>query len=135
MLNARIAGVADRAEAKVGDARELPLATGTYDGAISLAAIDHLPRAGIPKALAEAARVLKPGGEFLLMVVNVDGWARFASPRCDRAPPEGGCESVAGDARISGVRYRGTGNAAGIAVFSGAETKVAWVAWGSQVAW
>jgi SAM-dependent methyltransferase len=80
MLNARIAGVADRAEAKVGDARELPLATGTYDGAISLAAIDHLPRAGIPKALAEAARVLKPGGEFLLMVVNVDGWARFASP-------------------------------------------------------
>ena len=25
MLNARIAGVADRAEAKVGDARELPL--------------------------------------------------------------------------------------------------------------
>jgi SAM-dependent methyltransferase len=80
MLNARIAGVADRAEAIVGDARELPLATGTYDGVISLAAIDHVPRAGIPKALAEAARVLKPGGEFLLMIVNVDGWARFASP-------------------------------------------------------
>lgn len=80
MVNARIAGVADRAEAKLGDARELPLGTGTYDGAISLAAIDHLPRAGIPKALAEAARVLKPGGEFLLMVVNVDAWARFASP-------------------------------------------------------
>jgi SAM-dependent methyltransferase len=80
MLNARIAGVADRAEAKVGDARELPLETGTYDGAISLAAIDHLRRSDIPKALAEAARVLKPRGEFLLMVVNVDGWARFASP-------------------------------------------------------
>lgn len=80
MLNARIAGVADRAEAKVGDARELPLETGAYDGAISLAAIDHIPRAGIPKALAEAARVLKPRGEFLLMVVNVDHWAMFASP-------------------------------------------------------
>lgn len=80
MVNARIAGVADRAEAKVGDARALPLATGSYDGAISLAAIDHVPRAGIPKALSEAARVLKPGGEFLLMVVNVDAWARFASP-------------------------------------------------------
>ncbi len=80
MLNARIAGVADRAEARVGDARELPLATSTYDGAISVAAIDHLPRAGIPKALAEAARVLKPGGEFLLTIVNVDAWARFASP-------------------------------------------------------
>ena len=80
MVNARIAGVADRAEAKVGDARELPLATGTYDGIISVAAIDHLPRAGIPKALAEAARVLKPGGEFLLIIVNVDAWAWFASP-------------------------------------------------------
>ena len=73
-------GVADRAEAKVGDARELPLATGTYDGAISVAAIDHLPRSGVPKALAEAARILKPGGEFLLTIVNVDAWARFASP-------------------------------------------------------
>lgn len=80
MRNARIAGVADRAEARVGDARALPLETGTYEGALSLAAIDHLPRADVPKALAEAARVLKPGGEFLLMVVNVDGWARFASP-------------------------------------------------------
>ena len=80
MLNARIAGVADRAEAKVGDARELPLETGSYDGAISLAAIDHIPRADIPKALSETARVLKPRGEFLLMIVNVDRWALFASP-------------------------------------------------------
>lgn len=80
MLNARTAGVADRAEAVVGDARELPFPSETYDGAISLAAIDHVPRAGIPKALAEAARVLKPRGEFLLMIVNVDRWAMFASP-------------------------------------------------------
>jgi len=40
----------------------------------------HDNSSGIPKALAEAARVLKPGGEFLLMVVNVDAWMRFASP-------------------------------------------------------
>jgi SAM-dependent methyltransferase len=80
MANARLGGVADRADAKVGDARDLPLTSGSYDGAISLAAIDHLPRAGIPKALAETARILKPDGEFLLMIVNVDPWARFASP-------------------------------------------------------
>jgi SAM-dependent methyltransferase len=78
--NARIAGVADRAEAVVGDARELPFGSETFDAAISLAAIDHLPRADIPKALAEAARVLKPGGDFLLMLVNADGWAKLASP-------------------------------------------------------
>lgn len=80
MVNARIAGVAERAEAKIGDARELPLASGAYDGVISLAAIDHIPRAGIPKAVSEVARILKPGGEFLLTIVNVDGWVWFASP-------------------------------------------------------
>jgi SAM-dependent methyltransferase len=80
MVNARIAGVADRAEAIVGDARELPLPTGAYDGVISSYAIDHVGRDGIPKALSEASRVLKPGGEFLLMIVNVDWWALLTSP-------------------------------------------------------
>jgi SAM-dependent methyltransferase len=80
MVNARIAGVADRAEALVGDARALPLATGEYDGVISSFAIDHISRDGIPKALSEAGRVLKPGGEFLLMIVNVDWWAKLTSP-------------------------------------------------------
>jgi SAM-dependent methyltransferase len=80
MDNARIAGVADRATAQRGDARELPLDTGAYDGVISVAAIDHLPRAGIPKALAEASRVLRPGGEFLLTIMNADAWAWIASP-------------------------------------------------------
>jgi SAM-dependent methyltransferase len=78
--NASIAGVVDRVSVVVGDARALPLETAAYDGVISVAAIDHLPRAGIPKALAEVARVLKPQGEFLLAVVNVDWWARVASP-------------------------------------------------------
>ena len=80
MLNARIAGVADRAEAIIGDARELPLASGAYDGVISVAAIDHIPRAGIPKAVSEVARILRPGGEFLLTIVDVDAWVWFASP-------------------------------------------------------
>jgi SAM-dependent methyltransferase len=80
MVNARIAGVADRASAVVGDARELPLAAGEYDGVISSYAIDHIERNGIPKALGEAARVLKPGGEFLLVLVNVDWWALLTSP-------------------------------------------------------
>jgi SAM-dependent methyltransferase len=86
MHNARIAGVADRAVAKIGDARDLPLEDATYDGAISVAAIDHLPRAGIPKALAEVARVLKPGGEFLLTLVNVDAWIWLASPPMAHMP-------------------------------------------------
>jgi SAM-dependent methyltransferase len=80
MRNASIAGVADRAVAIVGDARELPLGTGEYDGVISAYAIDHISRDGIPLALSEAGRVLKPRGEFLLMIVNVDWWALLTSP-------------------------------------------------------
>ena len=78
--NARIAGVADRAEAKVGDARALPLGSGTYDGAMSVASIDHLRSDEIPQALSEAARVLKPEGEFLLAVVDPDLLTWIAAP-------------------------------------------------------
>ena len=121
MLNARIAGVADRADAKVGDARELPLETGAYDGAISLAAIDHIRRADIPKALAEAARILKPARR-----VSADGCERrrlgeVCVAARDRPSPEGRCEPLAVDARIVRLRDRGTGNAAGGVVLSYAE--------------
>jgi SAM-dependent methyltransferase len=80
MRNASIAGVANRATAQVGDARALPLADAAYDGVISSYAIDHLRRTEIPTALAEVHRVLKPGGEFLLAVVNVDWWMILVSP-------------------------------------------------------
>jgi SAM-dependent methyltransferase len=80
LANARIAGVADRVEARIGDMREMPFADGAFDGVISVAAIDHLRDEGITRALAEVARVLKPGGEFLLTIVDVDVWAWLASP-------------------------------------------------------
>ncbi len=80
MANARIAGVADRARAQVGDARAIPLPDAAYDGVISSYAIDHLRRDEIPTALSEVSRILKPGGELLLSVVNVDWWALLVSP-------------------------------------------------------
>jgi SAM-dependent methyltransferase len=78
--NARAAGVERRLDVVVGDMRAMPLADGSFDGAVSAFAIDHLDRAGIVKALAEVHRVLRPGGEFLLMILNVDGWVRLAYP-------------------------------------------------------
>lgn len=80
MANARIAGVADRADVKVGDMRRIPLDDESYDAVVSVAAIDHLRADDVKKALGEAARVLKPRGELLLMNVNVDGWIRTAFP-------------------------------------------------------
>jgi SAM-dependent methyltransferase len=80
LRNARIAGAGDRADARTGDLRDMPFKDGEFDGVVSVAAIDHLNDEGIRKALAEVARVLKPGGEFLLTIVNVDWLVKLTSP-------------------------------------------------------
>jgi SAM-dependent methyltransferase len=80
MANARIAGVADRAEARTGDMRDMPFEDGEFDAVVSAYAIDHLGEDGKQKAVAEVARVLEPRGEFLLLIVNVDPWTWLFSP-------------------------------------------------------
>ncbi len=78
--NAARAGVADRIDAEVADLRELPFDNATFDAAVSAYVIDHLSQEGVERSLSEIARVLEPGGELLLMVVNPDLWIRFAYP-------------------------------------------------------
>jgi SAM-dependent methyltransferase len=80
MRNARIAGVGERAAARIGDMRELPFGNGEFDAVVSSYAIDHLRRAERGKAIGEVARVLKPGGEFLLMIIQVDWRTWLVSP-------------------------------------------------------
>jgi SAM-dependent methyltransferase len=75
--NLRAAGVADRVAIQAGDMRRMPLETGSFDAIVSAYAIDHLNREGIRDSLAEAARVLKPNGEFLLIVIHKDFWANY----------------------------------------------------------
>jgi SAM-dependent methyltransferase len=78
--NARAARADARVDVVTADMRAMPLPEARFDAAVSTAAIDHLDTEGVTKALAEVHRVLKPGGEFLLMVINVDGWVRLAYP-------------------------------------------------------
>jgi SAM-dependent methyltransferase len=80
MRNARIAGVADRADTVTADAVKMPLPDASYDAAISSYAIDHMGREGSAKAIREVARVLKPNGEFLLEIVNPDLWVKVMMP-------------------------------------------------------
>ncbi len=72
LSNFRAAGVESRASIQAGDMRQLPFEPATFDGVVSTYAIDHLHRAGIVSSLSEANRVLKPRGEFLLMVISND---------------------------------------------------------------
>jgi SAM-dependent methyltransferase len=78
MRNLHVAGVDRRASIQPGDMQHMPLESGSFDAIVSAYAIDHLSRAGIDDALNEANRVLKPRGQFLLMVIANDGWMKFA---------------------------------------------------------
>jgi SAM-dependent methyltransferase len=86
--NAHIAGVADRASARVGDMRQLPFGNGEFDAVVSSYAIDHLRRTERSGAIGEVARVLKPGGEFLLMVIQVDWRVWLVSPLLAHHPSQ-----------------------------------------------
>ena len=72
------AGVSDRIEIKTGDMRQLPCADADFDGVVSSTAIDHLDRADIPVALAEANRVLKEQGQILLWLAIPNLWTLIA---------------------------------------------------------
>jgi SAM-dependent methyltransferase len=76
--NFRAAGFDRRATVESGDMRELSFPDASFDAIVSAYAIDHLSGTDIPKTLAEAARVLRPGGEFLLEVMYPDSWMKFA---------------------------------------------------------
>ena len=77
LANLRAAGVDDRASIATADMRHLPFEADSFDALVSAYAMDHLGRAGAVEALAEAARVIKPGGDFLLILVGSDGWTTF----------------------------------------------------------
>lgn len=78
--NARAAGAESRLEITKGDLRELPFEPATFDAAVSSFAIDHLRKKDAQQSISEMARVLKPRGQFLLMVLNTDAYVKFAYP-------------------------------------------------------
>ena len=77
LANLSAAGVAGRATIKQGDMRQIPYPDATFDAIVSVAAIDHLGSKGAGVAFKEASRVIKPGGDFLLIVLSKDAWLKF----------------------------------------------------------
>lgn len=78
LTNLKVAGVDQRASIETADMRKLPFEPASFDAIVTAYAIDHLNRDGIGESLAEAVRVVKPGGDFLLMVVEKEPWVQFA---------------------------------------------------------
>jgi arsenite methyltransferase len=66
--NAELEGVADRVELVHADARDLPFEPGTFDVVVSNLAIHNIAgNDGRDRALREAARVLRPGGQLRIV--------------------------------------------------------------------
>jgi SAM-dependent methyltransferase len=78
LANLKAAGVDGRATIETADMLKLPFADRAFDAIVSAYAMDHLGRNGARTALGEARRVLKPGGDFLLILVANDRWAKLA---------------------------------------------------------
>lgn len=78
LANLKSAGVDQRATIATADMLKLPFQNAEFDAVVSAYAMDHVGPDGSDQAIHEAARVLKPSGEFLLMVVANEPWVHFA---------------------------------------------------------
>jgi 2-polyprenyl-6-hydroxyphenyl methylase/3-demethylubiquinone-9 3-methyltransferase len=67
---AEAAGI-DRVRAS---ARRLPFAPASFDLVIAVEMFEHLPAGSIDRALAEARRVLRPGGKLIIIDKNACSW-------------------------------------------------------------
>jgi len=77
LANLQAAGVERRATIVTADVRKLPFEPSTFDALVSAYVFEHLNREGIQQALGEADRVVKPGGDFLLMLVAKEPWMQY----------------------------------------------------------
>jgi ubiquinone/menaquinone biosynthesis C-methylase UbiE len=73
----RVRSAGLRANVRVADAEALPFADGTFDIVWSWGVLHHTPRS--EQALREAARVLRPGGRYAVMVYHRHSWVAAAA--------------------------------------------------------
>ena len=77
LANLEAVGVERRVEIVTADMRKVPFEPATFDAIVSAYVFEHLDREGIRQSLAEAARVVKPNGDFLLILIAKEPWLQY----------------------------------------------------------
>ena len=60
----------------------LPLASGSVDAAYATESLEHA--VDIPAAIAELARIVRPGGRIVIIDKNAEAWGRLSTPEWER---------------------------------------------------
>ena len=60
----------------------LPLATEAFDGAYATESLEHA--IDVPGAVAELARIVKPGGRIVIIDKNAEAWGRLQTPEWEQ---------------------------------------------------
>jgi SAM-dependent methyltransferase len=69
-----LAGDVDGLELRVGDGRSLPFEDASFDHAYSISVLEHIEEPGDAEALAELARVVRPGGRVLVTLPHAQAY-------------------------------------------------------------
>jgi ubiquinone/menaquinone biosynthesis C-methylase UbiE len=82
LAEAMLRGIPPDIEPVAASMTALPLATEAFDGAYATESLEHA--VDVPAAVAELARIVKPGGRIVIIDKNAEAWGRLKTPQWEQ---------------------------------------------------
>ena len=82
LAEAMLRGIPPEIERVAASMTALPLATEVFEGAYATESLEHA--IDIPAAVAELARIVKPGGRLVIIDKNAEAWGRLKTPEWEQ---------------------------------------------------
>jgi ubiquinone/menaquinone biosynthesis C-methylase UbiE len=82
LAEAMLRGIPPNIEPVAASMTALPLATEAFDGAYATESLEHA--VDVPAAVAELARIVKPGGRIVIIDKNAEAWGRLKTPEWEQ---------------------------------------------------